>query len=77
MEAELVGFKSDFEKLVRQRTEEIEKINKQLYKEIAGHHKAIESLQESELRYRTAIDFTYDWEYWTDPEGKFIYISHS
>lgn len=27
--------------------------------------------------YRTVADFTYDWEYWIDPEGVFRYISPS
>jgi len=35
------------------------------------------ALQESEERYRTVADFTYDWEYWLAPDGHFIYISPS
>jgi len=35
------------------------------------------ALQESEERYRTVADFTYDWEYWLAPDGQFIYISPS
>ena len=31
----------------------------------------------SEKRYRTVADFTYDWEYWIDPDGNFVYISPS
>ncbi len=34
-------------------------------------------LRESERRYRLAVDFTYDWEYWLDPRGRFIYVSPS
>ena len=34
-------------------------------------------LLESERRYRTVADFTYDWEYWIDPDGNFVYISPS
>jgi PAS domain S-box-containing protein len=34
-------------------------------------------LRESEVRYRTVADFTYDWEYWIDPEGVFRYNSPS
>jgi len=34
-------------------------------------------LKASEERYRTVADFTYDWEYWTSPEGKMIYVSPS
>jgi PAS domain S-box-containing protein len=38
---------------------------------------AQEALEESKEHYRTAIDFTYDWEYWVDPAGKYVYISPS
>lgn len=34
-------------------------------------------LRESELRYRTVADFTFDWEYWVSPEGEFRYNSPS
>jgi PAS domain S-box-containing protein len=36
-----------------------------------------ERLKEAEQRYRTVADFTYDWEYWEDPEGKMLYVSPS
>jgi two-component system sensor histidine kinase/response regulator len=32
-------------------------------------------LQASETRYRTIADFTYDWETWIDPQGKWLYCS--
>ena len=34
-------------------------------------------LAASEKRYRTVADFTYDWEYWIDPDGRILYISPS
>ncbi len=34
-------------------------------------------LKQSELRFRTLADFTYDWETWTGPDGKYIYLSPS
>lgn len=34
-----------------------------------------EALQKSESRYRTVADFTYGWEFWLNPEGRFEYIS--
>ncbi|CAG1004942.1 hypothetical protein ANRL2_04444, partial [Anaerolineae bacterium] len=34
-------------------------------------------LRRSQEHYRMVADFTYDWEYWTDSEGKFLYISPS
>ncbi len=33
------------------------------------------SLREAESRYRTVADFTYDWEYWRNPDGSFEYVS--
>ena len=32
-------------------------------------------LQASELRYRTVADYTYNWEYWSAPDGTLNYIS--
>jgi PAS domain S-box-containing protein len=33
--------------------------------------------KESEQKFRTLADFTYDWEYWKSPLGKIIYMSPS
>jgi PAS domain S-box-containing protein len=38
---------------------------------------AEKELRESEKRYRTVADFTYDWEYWVEAEGNFLYCSPS
>jgi len=34
-------------------------------------------LMETERKYRTVADFTYDWEYWLNSEGKMEYVSPS
>ena len=36
-----------------------------------------ELLIEAEERFRTAIEFTNDWETWLDPEGNYVYVSPS
>jgi PAS domain S-box-containing protein len=36
-----------------------------------------ELLRDAEERYRTFADFTYDWEIWVAPDGRFRYISPS
>jgi len=36
-----------------------------------------EALRQSEERFRLLADFTYDWEYWVNPEGGFEYVSPS
>ncbi|MEW6240416.1 MAG: GAF domain-containing protein [Chloroflexota bacterium] len=38
---------------------------------------AQEELKKSEEKFRTVADFTYDWEYWTDPNGRMVYVSPS
>ena len=35
------------------------------------------NVKQSEERYRIVADNTYDWEFWLNPEGKFIYVSPS
>ena len=36
-----------------------------------------EALRESEEKYRTVADFTYDWEAWRAPDGTYRYVSPS
>jgi PAS domain S-box-containing protein len=37
--------------------------------------RAEEALREGEEKYRTVADFTYAWEYWLAPDGKYLYVS--
>jgi len=39
--------------------------------------KALKALRRSHERFRTVANFTYDWEYWINPNGHFVYISPS
>ncbi|MBI5577954.1 MAG: PAS domain S-box protein [Deltaproteobacteria bacterium] len=39
--------------------------------------RAEQELRESQERYRFVADYTYDWEYWVDSAGKFLYVSPS
>ncbi|MDO8142147.1 MAG: response regulator, partial [Candidatus Brocadiales bacterium] len=36
-----------------------------------------QKLIESEFKYRTVADFTWDWEFWMSPQKRFLYISPS
>jgi PAS domain S-box-containing protein len=46
-------------------------------KRVAEKREAEDALRESEERFRTVADFTYDWEYWTAPDESFVYVSPS
>lgn len=35
------------------------------------------TIQESEERFRTIADYTYDWEYWQGPQNEILYVSPS
>jgi PAS domain S-box-containing protein len=45
------------------------------HKDITEKKQAERALQESEEKYRTVADYTYDWEYWVAPDGRAIYVS--
>ncbi len=45
--------------------------------DVTERHLADQALRESEERFRTVADNTYDWEFWLDPSGKFLYCSPS
>ena len=48
-----------------------------MFTDITGYKQAQASLRESQERYRLVADFTYDWEYWVSPSGRFLYVSPS
>ena len=39
---------------------------------ITEHKRTEEAMQASETKYRIIADNTYDWEFWTSPEGRFL-----
>jgi PAS domain S-box-containing protein len=45
--------------------------------DITKRKRAEQALLDSEEKYRMVADFTYDWEYWRDPDGKYLYVSPS
>ncbi len=68
---------SELEQHVEDRTEVLVRTVKRLKKEVKDRRQAEEALAETEQRYRTVADFTYDWEYWLGPENKLLYVSPS
>ncbi len=65
------------QQVVDERTESLIAVNTDLKHEITERKMAEASLKKSEFKFKTVANFTYDWEYWMDPNGKFIYISPS
>ncbi len=45
--------------------------------DVTGRRQAEEALRRREERYRTVADFTQDWVFWFDPDGKILYQSPS
>ncbi len=45
--------------------------------DITDRKQAEERLRESEEKYSKVANYSYDWEYWVNPKGKFIYVSPS
>jgi PAS domain S-box-containing protein len=45
--------------------------------DLTALQKAHAALQDSEEKFRTVSDWTYDWETWDDPQGRQLYISPS
>ncbi len=62
-EQALVDLNDQLEERILERTSELLKLNA--------------SLQETEMKFRTVTDFTYDWEYWRSPDKKILFMSPS
>ncbi len=62
-ENDLLKLNEELENRVDDRTKELLKSN--------------EEIKQAEEKYRTIANYTYAWESWIDPKGKFIYVSPS
>jgi PAS domain S-box-containing protein len=47
------------------------------YRDVTDRERAQTTLKEAELKYRTVADNTYDFEFWLDPKGNYLYVSPS
>lgn len=52
-------------------------VKKQLEKVLEEHGQAILQLKESEEKFKTVADYTYNWEYWLSSDGELLYNSPS
>ncbi len=61
--------------------EEIRRMNDELEQKVAERtaqlQQTLDTLRESEERYRTVADFTFAWEFWVSPKNKYLYVSPS
>ncbi|MCG6918099.1 MAG: GAF domain-containing protein [Deltaproteobacteria bacterium] len=66
------------DKTKEQLIDEIEELRQRIAElQISQEHREQEekALRESEKLFRMVADFTYDWEYWLSPDGKYLYVS--
>ena len=73
----LLKAQMELERRVEERTAELTAMNDDLKMEVVRRRRVEEALRLSENKFRAVAEFTYDWEYWIDPEGNHIYISPS
>ncbi|MCB1775551.1 MAG: EAL domain-containing protein, partial [Gammaproteobacteria bacterium] len=45
--------------------------------DVTKQKQAQQALRESEEMFHTMVDWTYNWEYWSDPEDNFVYMTPS
>ena len=69
--------KNDKIKLLEKKNDELRMVNQQLKKVVAEHDRIALKLKKSEEKFRTIADYTYNWEYWMNSDGEFLYNSPS
>jgi PAS domain S-box-containing protein len=69
--------RDELEHRVKERTAELRASNRLLRSEIDERKRTEGRLAEAELKYRTVADYTFDWEYWENPDGSLQYVSPS
>jgi len=74
---EEVSEREHAEESLRERNEELAAAEEELRQQLEELFLAQEQLLRSEEAYRTVAEWTYDWEYWLSPEGRFLYVSPS
>jgi len=67
---------SDLKNKIQELEEKLEVLTEKSV-ELEEQKKLIDSLIESREKFRLIADFTYDWEYWLNPKGEYLYVSPS
>jgi PAS domain S-box-containing protein len=76
-EDELLKHRDHLEELVAERAAELKKTNEQLLGEVAGRRRAVEEMQQAELKYRTLLRSTDEGIYGIDRERRCIFINRA
>ena len=58
-------------------TRSFDQMAQALYQRQKEQESSEEALRQSEVRFQTVADFTYDWEWWRGMDGRFLYVSPS
>jgi PAS domain S-box-containing protein len=69
--------KDDLKQLLEKKNAELLLVNEKLKKLVAEHSRIVLKLKESEKKFRTIADYTYNWEYWLGYDGELLYNSPS
>jgi len=67
----------ELESRVLERTVDLKATNEELLVEIEVRKQAEEKIRKSEDQFRILADYTYDWEYWINPDRTFVYTTPS
>ena len=76
-EEEILQLNAELDQRIQERTATLEATNLLLEEKIDELERSQESLNSLFTRYRIVAENTYDWEWWLDVNGKFLYSSPS
>ncbi len=75
--ARLETFRLDVPSELEQALDGSYAVHVMMVSDITGLKQTEKALRQSEERFRSVADFTYNWEYWVTNEGNFLYMSPS
>jgi PAS domain S-box-containing protein len=67
----------ELERRVRELAAQLGMLTRQLAEETAARRELEEAIAERDEKFRIVTDFSWDWEYWIAPDGRFLHISPS